>query len=228
MQYCEITFTILLMETVNFLSANELIAKNLNRALFLDPELSRKHEENAVKHYVYSSFFPAEAGGDYQKGRIYTFRVRSLDEIFIHKLQKLLPIAAVDFKVVASQIKIQKYRFITKLRTITPALATLGDRYWVPENDLELLQERIQNNLLKKYRTFFNESLSPKESFIQHLEVLNRKPIALKFKKTQLIANKFDILVKEDEVSQKIAFMAMACGVLEKNGSCGLGFCAAK
>ena len=42
------------------------------------------------------------------------------------------------------------------------------------------------------------------------------------------MGNKLTVLVNGDEASQKLAFMALGTGLLEKNSSNGMGFCIAK
>lgn len=66
---------------------------------------------------------------------------------------------------------------------------------------------------------------------IQLLELKNKVPqniiIYKDGKKIRFFGNKFRIVPNEDEVSQKLAFTALACGLGEKN-SYGGGFCVGK
>ena len=90
------------------------------------------------------------------------------------------------------------------------------------------MTRRIEDNLIKKYQDYYEETLELSENFIQGIEFKNYKPIGLKYKNIRLIGNKFSILVSEDEISQKLAFTALGTGSLEKNSSNGMGFCIAR
>lgn len=229
MQFYELTITTALLKDMHFTITNEKIANIINQSMFLDEELAKKHIEKGFKNYVFSSFYPVEKDKEYKSGRIYVFRIRSLEESFISKIRKyLLLVKNEDFKIIATEIKTHKQRFITELYTITPALATIDNKHWVKGDDISLLIDRMQGNLEKKYKEFFGEALCPKQSFIQRLEVVNQKPFSYKYKNTKLLANKFKIFVNEDEVSQTLAFIALATGLLEKNSSAGCGFCTAR
>lgn len=228
MQFYESNITVFLRISIPYDAISELLAVNINRAMFMDEALARFHEENRFKNYSYSQLFPIEQDKLYKAGKVYVFKIRGFDAQFINKIKINLRRAAEEFQVLAAGIAMHRYRFINELITLTPALATVNGRYWIKDNDLLLLRQRIQNNLLKKYYSLYHEELEPREDFIRQLEILNRKPIALKYKSTKLIGNKFRILVGMDDISQKLAFTAMGSGLLEKNSSLGLGFCIAR
>jgi len=88
-----------------------------------------------------------------------------------------------------------------------------------------LLQQRLQANLEKKYKGYYKNKLVPEQSFIQMIQVQNSKPISYSYKNIKLLGNKFRIIVNEDSVSQKLAFIAEATGLGEKSSSAGMGFC---
>lgn len=227
MRYHEVCITVYLHADIHFTQAGEIVSNTINRAMLLDPELAQKHAANGYKFYTFSYPYPAEQDKVYKTGRIYLIRIRSLEKGFVDKLKELLPAVAKEFKVLASEVKEQKYRFISELTTITPAICTVEGRHWTPQDDILLLQERMHINLLKKYKHFYGTSLETNQNFIQYMEILNNKPLALKYKNTTLITNKFKLQINPEDASQKLAFCAMATGLLEK-GSLGLGFCAAK
>ena len=100
------------------------------------------------------------------------------------------------------------------------------------DGDILKLQKQLQDNLLKKYENFYNEKLKPTQNFIQLLEIKNQKPQSIYFMKkindgksirVRLFGNKFKIVPNEDETSQKLAFVALSCGLGEKQ-SYGGGF----
>jgi len=102
-------------------------------------------------------------------------------------------------------------------------------RFWMKEDEIMLLQNQLQQNLLNKYKSFYGEELQPQQNFIQLLELKNNRAQTIKLtnkngKSYRLFGNKFRIIPNEDEVSQKLAFLALAVGLGEKS-SYGGGFC---
>jgi CRISPR-associated endoribonuclease Cas6 len=108
---------------------------------------------------------------------------------------------------------------VEKIYTITPAVLTFErNRYWTPEDDLQILVRSVRENLRKKYRHFFKKEIDAPEDFINYYEVINEKPIVFNYKGGKILANRFIFGFGDDAVSQKLAF---GVGVLEKNA---LGF----
>ncbi len=219
MHYFELTTTAYLLKNVAFNEVNEKIAQLINKAMLNEEKLAIKHKENKFKNYVFDSLYPREKDKIYKAGKIYVFRIRSLEEDFISKIKQLLHDTTTDyFKVISGEIKKQEQRPIRELYTVTPALATVGKNiYWIPGNDIKLLIERMNSNLFKKYRDYFGTPLSEEQLFFEKIKIMNKKPIVYKYKNTNLFGNKFKIAINDDEISQKLAFMTLAVGLLEKN-----------
>ena len=227
MHYFELTTTAYLLKNVVFNEVNEKIAQLINKAMVRDEKLAIKHKENKFKNYVFDSLYPREKDKIYKAGKIYVFRIRSLEEDFITKIKQLFPNTTTDFfKVIAGEIKKQEQRPIKEIYTVTPALATIGKNiYWIPGNDIKLLIERMNSNLFKKYKDYFGALLSEEQLFFEKIKIMNKKPIVYKYKNTNLFGNKFKIAINDDETSQKLAFMTLGVGLLEKNSTIGMGFC---
>jgi CRISPR-associated endoribonuclease Cas6 len=226
LHYYELTVTTFLLTDINFDKANEKIAQAINQTMAQDEELLDKHMQNGYKYYVFNSFYPLEQDKVYKAGRVYVFKIRSLDQVFITKIKRLLPQTAnTNFKVLATELTTQKLRYISELYTLTPVVITVDNKHWLPGNNFMLLQERLHANVEKKFKSFYGESIIPKTNFIQRIEVLNKKPIAYKYKNTKIFGNKFKVTVNEDPISQKLAFIAAACGLGEKGSALGMGFC---
>jgi len=227
MHYYELIVTSYLLKNIIFNEVNEKLAQLINKSMLYDTELKKKHEENQFKNYVFDSLYPREKDKVYKAGKIYVFRIRSLEEYFITKIRRLLSITSTDyFKVISGDIKKYEQRHIKELYTVTPALATIGKNiYWVPGDDIKILIERINANLFKKYKKYFGNSLNEEQLFFEKIKIMNKKPIAYKYKNTNLFGNKFKIAINGDEISQKLAFMTLGSGLLEKNATIGMGFC---
>ncbi|MBX4264466.1 CRISPR-associated endoribonuclease Cas6 [Clostridium estertheticum] len=229
MEYYELIITGCLLKDVYFTEASALIGENINKALYMDNVLAQKHVRNEYKNYCFNSLYPLENDKTYKRGRIYIFRIRSLEENFVVKLKILLPKVQSGFmKIIAIEQKLIKQKHIVELYTVTPALITVDNKHWLPQDNFILLQERFQMNLEKKYKAYFGEKLNIKQSFIQYIEILNRKPLSFSYKNTKLLANKFKIIPNDDVISQKLSFIAEATGIGEKSSSAGLGYCNAQ
>ncbi|MBW9158407.1 MULTISPECIES: CRISPR-associated endoribonuclease Cas6 [Clostridium] len=229
MEYAGLTITACLLQDVYFTKAGEVIGQVINKASYMDNQLAEKHVRNEYKNYCFDLLYPLESDKTYKRGRIYVFRIRSLEENFIVKLKLLLPKVQSDFmKIIAIEQNNIKQKHIIELYTVTPALVTVDNKHWLPQDNFMLLQQRFQMNLEKKYKAYYGEALNVKQSFIQHIEILNHKPMSFFYKNTKLLANKFKIIPNDDIISQKLAFVAEATGIGEKSSAAGLGYCNAQ
>ena len=194
------------------------------------------HNQNSFKYYTFSNFTPIQKDKLYKRGNNYQFKIRSLDEEFIDRLEQTLRenINNPNFLVVIASKKTLKQFFINELYSITPVIASVENgKFWTVEQDGDIvkLYNQLHSNLEKKYKAFYNTDLKPQDNFIQLLELKNKKPQTIWTSKNgknfRFFGNKFRIVPREDEISQKLAFTALACGLGEKN-SFGGGFCVAK
>ena len=225
MIYYELIVTVRLTKDMPYYISQSIIAKNINRSMLLDQDLKKLHGRRGYKNYVFCNFYPMEKDKIYHKNYIYLFNLRSPNRRMLLKIKYLLPKTSVDFQVLATEIRTYSNIFISEISNITPAIATINTRYWITENGIDLLMKRIHVNAVKKTKDYMNPSFEePKENFIQYIEQINRKPIRLSYKRTNLIGNRFRIGVKTDKASQLLAQMIVATGLLEKN-TLGAGYC---
>ena len=232
MKLFELTCTAYLKNDIPFKSSFDTLSKYISYSMAQEQSLKELHEQKGFKHYSFGNFYPIEKEQVYKKGNSYKFTLRSLDEEFIDKLAKTLR-ANIDnpnFLVVETHKKTIKQFFISELYSATPVVVTVGKGlYWSIDKDGDILklQKQLHDNLEKKYQEFYNEPIKGIQNFIQLLEIKNKYPqsiyITKNKKDVRLFGNKFRIVPNEDEVSQKLAFVALACGLGEKN-SFGGGF----
>jgi len=224
MTYYELIVTARLTQDMPYFTSQSIIANNINRTMLLNPKLKELHGRQGYKNYVFCNFYPMEKEKVYRKDHVYLFNLRSPNRNFLLQMKSLLPKASRDFHVLATELRTYSNLFISEISNITPAICTIDDRYWVKEDGIDLLMERIHTNVVKKTKDYNPSFEEPKENFIQYIEQINRKPIQVKYKSTTLIGNRFKIGVKTDEVSQYLANMILATGLLEKN-TIGSGYC---
>ena len=242
MKYYELTCTAYIKKDISFKDSFEVIAKYISFSMAKNKELKELHDKERVyKHYTFGNFYPIEKEQVYKRGNNYQFKLRSPNESFIDKLSQTLrqnrdnP----NFLTVEVSKRTVKQFFVTELYSVTPIVVTSGKRlFWTIDKDGDImkLQRLLHENLEKKYFDFYGEKLDPKQNFIQLLEIKNQKPQRIWISKKDkdkkrvsfhFIGNKFKIVPNEDEVSQKLAFLALSCGLGEKN-SFGGGFCLGK
>ncbi len=249
MRYFELICTAYIKKDTEYIDIFESISKYLNYCLCQDKHYAQLHTKNEFKPYSFSGFVKLDGRPEkdklYKKGNSYKFTLRTIDEKFANMMMGNLRanINNSDFLVVEVTKRVQKQFFISELYTVTPAIMTIKNTdtksyFWTLQRDGDIikLQNQLQDNLIRKYKTFYDEELEPAQNFIQLLEIKNQKPQSIYFNKNlkdgksikvRLLGNKFKIIPNEDKVSQKLAFMAMACGIGEKQ-SYGGGFALGK
>lgn len=226
----------ILKKNIGFKESFEVLSKYISFSMAQTPELKALHEKKGYKFYNFGNFYPIEKDQTYKKGNSYLFTIRSPNELFIDTLFKTLRqnIDNPHFLVMQTNKKTIKQFFVSELYSATPVVVTSNKNiFWTIEKDGEImkLQRLLHDNLEKKYFDFYAEKLESTQNFIQLLEIKNRKPqniwTSKNGKNFRFFGNKFRIVPNEDEVSQKLAFMALSCGFGEKN-SFGGGFCLGK
>ena len=236
MKYFELRCTAYIKKDIPFKSSFEILSKYISFSMTQTEKFKTLHNREGFKHYSFGNFYPIERKQVYRKGNSYTFTLRSLDETFINELSSTLRqnIDNPNFLVVETYKKIIKQFFISELYSVTPVIVSVGNGlYWSIDKDGDILklQKQLNYNLEKKYHSFYGEPIKGVQNFIQLLEIKNRYPQSIYMKKSakeiRFFGNKFRIVPNEDEISQKLAFLALGCGLGEKN-SFGGGFCIAK
>ncbi len=232
MRYFELTCKAFLKKDIAFEKSFELLSKYISFSMYQEGE-GEVHQKEGFKYYVFGGLLPIEKEKVYKQGNVYTFSIRSLDETLIDTLKTTLRqnINHEHIQVVETHKKTVSQFFITELYSATPVIVSVGNgKYWTMQEsgDIMQLQRQLHDNAEKKYKSFFGESLHVSQNFIQLIEIKNKVPqnipITKDGKAIRFFGNKFRIVPNEDEVSQKLAFVALACGIGEKN-SYGAGYC---
>jgi CRISPR-associated endoribonuclease Cas6 len=218
----------------------DVLSKYLNYSIYQNEIY--KNKDTSIKNYCFGNFYPTEIDKIYKQNNVYEFVVRSIDEEFIDELEKaLMQNMYNSFLIVLSAVKkeIDQF-FIKELYSATPVIVsqkkddTGRQLYWSLDynGDIEILQNQLQKNLEKKLKLFYPEDIEVSNNFIDEIEIKNVKPQSIYFKTirnqkeklVRLIGNKFKIVPKKDDLSQKLAFLSLGVGLGEKS-SFGGGFC---
>ncbi len=238
MKYFELRCTAYLKNDIPFKETFEILSKYISYSMAQDEVLKEFHNTTGFKHYIFGGLLPIERDKPYTKGNTYQFTIRSLDESFIDKLSITMRrnIDNPHLLIVEADKRTIKQFFVTELYSATPVIVSIqgSNRFWVKEDDLMMLHKQLQDNLEKKYQDFYGEPIKSHQSFMQLFELKNNRLQTIQTNKThsdgsyvKFYGNKFRIVPNEDEISQKLAFVALACGLGEKN-SFGGGFCLGK
>lgn len=225
MQYYNLKVAVSLNHDTKSEETYEKISKLISNAMLKDENLKKIHEKNEYKNYVFCNLYPIEKDGIYKMGHIYTFDIRFINLQNAMKIKQFLNITSnSDFKVIMSNLETSTQRKIQKLITLTPAIITTEKGDYVINNDLNLIKQRMLANTQKKYNQIYNEKIDI--DFIKEVKQTNNKPIKLPYKNIYLLGNKFELTIKDDPISQNLAYLALSVGLLEKNAE-GFGFCKA-
>lgn len=226
MQYYNIKVAVLLKNDTQALENYEKISKLISASMLKDQTLKQLHEENKYKNYVFCNLYPIEKDGVYKAGNIYTFQIRTIDFKLGLKIKQVLNnFQNEEFKVIVSDLESSTQRKINTLATLTPAIITSDKGDYLINNDMQLVKERILANAQKKYNQLYNEKIDM--DFIKSIKQTNNKPIKIPYKNINILGYKFEIEVKDDPISQNLAYLILSVGLLEKNAE-GFGFCKAK
>ena len=229
--YFELRITVLVKQTKHHLEIQEHIGNWISRAQLGDPYFKQTHYDKGFKHYVFSSLYPLEKDGIYQRGRAYILTVRSSRQDIVSRINACMRSSREDdyFQFVSIDQRTRKHSHITEMITITPAIVTIDHKPWVNEKNIEVLVTQLHANAEKKYINLYpNDPMKASQSFIQGIRVENRKPIATTYKGRKLLGNKLRLFINEDDYSQKLANIVLGSGLAEKGSSLGAGFCLAK
>lgn len=238
MRYFELICKAYLKTDLEFDESFEKMSKFINFAIMRGGQKAL-HEKIGFKYYSFSGFRPSKEDIEnkiFKGDNIYEFTIRSLDEGFINSISLALRenIDNPNIQVLQTTKKTVKQFFISELYSATPVIVSVENgKFWTMQEsgDIMQLQKQLHDNLEKKYQSFYGEAIKAPQNFIQLLELKNRVPqniiIHKDGKKIRFFGNKFRIVPNEDEMSQKLAFTALACGLGEKN-SYGGGFTISK
>ncbi|HHV08847.1 MAG TPA: CRISPR-associated endoribonuclease Cas6 [Clostridiales bacterium] len=220
------------MYLLNSIAAEETprkLSALIDRTLGKKEEYLLFHRQNAYKNYSLDGFFPIEKGGIYKEGKIYIFRIRTVDKDLAEYLEKSLFTAYTnDMKVLTVATRVIPKKHIEKIYTLTPLVIKNDYGYWRSNMSLEEYEERIGINLIKNYKQFYNCKLDEDFELFTSIEFNNCKPIAVPMKNNiSLLADKITLHISENSKAQALAYFALGVG-LGENGPRGFGFCGYK
>ena len=224
MQIYSIRMKLYVIENIGVENLRTEVTKFLDCGLVKDTPLAEWHSENKYKFYSYDSLFPVEKDKIYKKDQIYTLTIRTLDvKLAKYFSENIVNTYTNKLKGLTAQVKILQKKYIDVMYTLTPAILKCDSGYWKDEMTIEEYEKRVKVNLIKKWNVLHGEKIEEDFELFTGIEFLSKCPIVCQYKGVKLLGDKIRIHVAENEMAQKIAYMALATGVLEMN-SRGFGF----
>lgn len=220
----QIRIKLYLLNNIPIEQVQEKLTLFIDTGFAVNRKLLQMHEENRFKYYCYDILHPMVQDKVYKQGCIYTLTLRTVDpKLADYFYQVYARHYTKDFKGVVAEIRILPQKRIEYLYTLTPAILKDDQGYWRKFMSLEKFEERLKVNLVKKWNYFTGEKIDEDFQLYTFLEFLNRKPIVVNYKKIKLLGDKIRLQIADNEMAQKIAYMALGTGILEHN-SRGSGF----
>jgi CRISPR-associated endoribonuclease Cas6 len=225
--YHELNISVVPKYDMELRGIGEILGKHVSYAMEKDMELYNLHGKDGIKLYCYDYLYPRAESINrikkYRKDKKYSFRLRTPIYDLAERFAKVLTVTTSNyFHGVGVSYKEKKFRFAGEIYTATPVYITLNED---EEGKItsQGLTEKITNNLSRKFEIVFKKSIE-EQDFIEFIEKKNIKPIAMNYKSATLFGDKYRFCISESENSQKLAYIAISCGVLEKSTSLGCGF----
>ncbi|MCC0668806.1 MULTISPECIES: CRISPR-associated endoribonuclease Cas6 [unclassified Clostridioides] len=220
----ELSVKVYLFENIALDNTAKEIRKLIDNTLVMEEKYKEFHNENKFKNYSFNLLYPLEKDKVYKKDCIYTFIIRTVDsELGIYFMNNLKNQYSNKIKVITMSKKVLPKKHIESIYSITPIIAKFEDGYWRSSKTVEDLENRIRENLIKKYNEFTNSKIDENFELFNMIKFINKKPISMKYKNISLLGDKISFKVSENDMAQEIANFALGVGVGEIN-SRGFGF----
>lgn len=204
-----------LLEDIEKKDCLSKISYFIDSTLKKDETYLEYHQKRIFKGYVFNSLYPIEKE-KYRSGNIYTIQIRTINkELKNFFMRNLKDNTTKELKgLVISEKKIG-YKYIDKLISVTPIVIKTENAYWRGNLTTEDFLNRIKNNLIKKYQSFYNENLDENEELFEKIEFKNLVPIKCSYKNINLLGDKVVLTVSKNPTAQKLAFLSLGAGLSE-------------
>ncbi|GAA0123524.1 MAG: CRISPR-associated endoribonuclease Cas6 [Clostridium argentinense] len=224
MKVYEITLKIFLLKDLPMNNAYEQLSELIDKSLCKDEELLTLHNENKYKYYTFALPYKLEQDKIYRAGNLYSVKIRTVDEKILENLKtQLVNMYTSVIKALTIEVKVIPKKHISTIYSITPIVIKTDNGYWKGNLSLDQYEKRIKENLIKKYNQFFNEKINEDFPLYNFIKFDNKKPIGIKYKNITLLGDKLTLNIADDEISQRMAYLALGAGLGEIS-SRGMGF----
>lgn len=224
MQVYEIKLKVYTLIDINVEDAQNEVCKLIDSALIKNTDFLEFHKKNEFKNYCFDSLYPIEESKIYQKDKIYSVKVRTINRRLAKYLNDNLSKEYSDkLKSLTTEIRIVPKKIIEKIYSITPVILKDSSGYWKENLRLDDFERRLKENLIKKYNQINETKVDENFDLYTSIEFKNKKPCKIKYKNINLLGDKISLNISDNKTAQNIAYMSLGTGILEFN-SRGGGF----
>lgn len=213
--FTELIINLELKDVLHFQYAPEKISNMLKKAGKIEAE-----------KFVFSNLGKADEDGFFKKRG--SFKLRSLDNVLMEDfLEALKDYEDEYFKVNFITASNKYFDKIKSVYTLNPVFLKMENGlFWTFKfsGDIEEYIRLIQDDLLDKFELYFEEKVSLNKPFIKFVHFKNNKPFTYIKDGKKCFGYKIYFEPKEDDLSQLLAFIAVANGVGHLNEEIGGGF----
>ena len=224
MKVFELTVKCYLNNNIKQEDVSSQIGFLLDLILGKDNEFLKIHKSNTFKNHVFNGFYPLEREKIYKEDYIYNFQIRTIDDKLANYLKEnLTKVNSNCINVLRVSIEEKEFKKINKLYSITPAIMKNDFGYWKNNISIDEYKNRINQNLIKKYNSYMDESLHDDFELIKNIKFINKKPIRFSYKGVRVLGDKVELEISDNEKAQLLAYMSLGTGILELNAR-GMGY----
>ena len=197
-------------------------------ARLLDGALEKNGPGGAQKSlfwpYTFDQPCPLEAEHIYLEGKIYTVRIRTVSQELAEFFIRRLPGAGNDcIHVLSGQLRLIPRCLLERVHSLTPVVVKTERGYWRNQMQLVEYEERLKENLIRKYNFFQHASLSGDFLLFRDIAFMNRKPVRVAQSDIALLGDKVCLTAAGNDTAQELLYMALGTGMGENNAR-GCGF----
>ena len=142
----------------------------------------------------------------------------------IDALHRRLPGAGNDcIHVLSGQLRLIPRCLLERVHSLTPVVVKTERGYWRNQMQLVEYEERLKENLIRKYNFFQHASLSGDFLLFRDIAFMNRKPVRVAQSDISLLGDKVSLKAASNDTAQELLYMALGTGMGENNAR-GCGF----
>ncbi len=224
MNVFELKLKVYLFKDIKQEEALNQVASFIDEVLSQNDQFLELHKKNCYKNYVFCAPYPMAQGGIYERDKIYTIIIRTIEsDLALYFEKKLANHQNETMKGIKYEVRIIPRHMIEKVYSLTPVLLKDPNGYWKQNMSFEKFEERLKVNLIKKYNAYTGDRLNEDFPLYTMIKLLNISPIKIPYKGISLLGDKIELQVSEHPTAQKLIYMGLGTGFCESN-SRGYGY----
>ena len=217
----ELTVKTYCLKAISDREALEKISSLIDKTFLLSEEMCKYHNSREYKFYSHDTFAPWSPTG-VSIGEIRSFKIRTVDcKLKEYLMANLLELSTDSLLVLYVTERIIPKGELCSIESVTPMIIKTEVGYWRNNYSEEFFIDRIIANIIKKYNAFTGKDIPLAGVELFDKVILKKSHIKRKYKGITLFGDKYLFNLKDDELSQNIAYFALGTGLAEM---CPRGF----